>query len=219
MDEVLWPDCLCLLFTCVCFLTMCVCLIACVWLFACLSACLLVCLFACVFRLLFFSAHVLIVCFSHLLFSCILIYFTFVCLFVCLIVCRCYTIVVVSVVAFLTVVISHCARCLCVWMCVRVCVFNVFLIEFARVFVIVCDRVCLLALLALTGSSSWARCKSILWQRRVYARGSGESRGDSAAARVSTNKNFWRARAGTCVYVSYCVHMSACKSFQHRNNG
>ena len=82
MDEVLWSDCLCLLFTCVCFLTMCVCLIVCVWLFVCLSACLLVCLLTCVFRLLFFSAHVLIVCFSHLLFSCMLIYlFLFVWLF------------------------------------------------------------------------------------------------------------------------------------------
>ena len=120
MDEgpVAWLS----LFVCLCVLFGYVCLFDCLCLIVCLPFCLFVCLLAClcVSFVIFFGT-----CFDCLFFSFTFFlhtYLLYFCLFVCLIVCRCYTIVVVSVVAFLTVVISRCARCLCVWMCVRVCV-------------------------------------------------------------------------------------------------
>ena len=98
------------------------------------------------------------------------------------------------------------------------------LIEFACVFVIVRDHIYLFAILAVVGPVGRA-AKQGCGQRGVYVRGSDKLRGDSAAARGPTNKNFWRAhryvhwrrfvcllvRARACVCVCSCVLVHVCE--------
>ena len=99
------------------------------------------------------------------------------------------------------------------------------LIEFACVFVIVCDHIYLFAILAVVGPVGRA-AKQGCGQRGVHVRGSDKLRGDSAVARGPTNKNFWRAhryvhwrrfacllvcaRARACVCVCVCVLVRVC---------